>query len=138
MIWETYEGKVRPLSVKRFLINYDSPSLSLFQSSVKKFFQPFWSEDVVCEEVILPDTKLRVDIMNFTKKVAIEVNGLFHVQYSPHFQKTEEDFEKQVFRDVYKEHLLQKNGFEVLEIYEKNMPLTPEWITKTFGEGILD
>lgn len=138
MRWETYNGNFRPLSEAKYSIKWNSPSLSIFQFKVKTFLKQFWFNDMVGEEVLIPQTKLRVDIINFTKRVAVECNGEFHVKHTPYFQKTEEDFQKQVFRDVYKEHLLEKNGFHVIEIYEKNLPLTEKWFTKTFGEGLLD
>lgn len=138
MKWITSNGYSRVIHEKKYRINWNGPSLSNFQFTVKQFFKKYWEHDVVGEEVRLPDTKLRVDILNFSKKIAIEVNGLFHIEYTPYFQKSEKDFQHQVFKDVYKEHLLQKNGIEVIEIYEKNLPLSERWITKTFGEGVLD
>jgi hypothetical protein len=136
--WKTYNGNIRPLSSKKYKIKWNAKSASLFQFKVKSFFKDFWLDDEVGEEVLLPNTKLRVDLVNFTRKIAIECNGLFHIQHTPYFQKTKNDFERQVFRDVYKEHLLEINGFQVIEIYEKNLPLSGRWITETFGEGILD
>jgi hypothetical protein len=138
MIWTTTNGYRRALSEKKYQIKWDQPSLSKFQFSVKQFFKKYWIDDIVGEEVLLPATQLRVDIINFSKMVAVEANGLFHIQHMPYFQSTEKDFHSQVFRDVYKEHLLEKNGFHVIEIYEKNLPLTEKWFIKTFGEGILD
>jgi hypothetical protein len=137
MKWKTYAGKIRPLSESKFAIKWDEDSLSNFQFKIKQFLKPYWQNDKVGEEVLLPDTRLRVDFVNFTRMVAIECNGLFHVQYTPYFQNSIKDFKSQVFRDVYKEHLLEENGFYVVEIYEKNLPLTEKWISQTFGEGFL-
>jgi hypothetical protein len=137
MKWITAKGNIRPLSEKKYSIKWDSESLSLFQFNVKQFFKKYWIEDIVGEEVLIPQTRLRVDIVNFSRKIAVEVNGLFHVEYTPYFQNSVEDFERQVYRDVLKEHLLEKNGFEVIEIYEKNMPLKEKWVEKVFGSHIL-
>jgi very-short-patch-repair endonuclease len=137
MRWITAKGNTRPLSEKKYSIKWDSESLSLFQFNVKQFFKKYWIEDIVGEEVLIPQTRLRVDIVNFSKKIAVEVNGLFHVEYTPYFQNSVEDFERQVYRDVLKEYLLEKNGFEVIEIYEKNMPLKEKWVEKVFGSHIL-
>lgn len=137
MKWITAKGNIRPLSEKKYFIKWDSESLSLFQFNVKQFFKKYWIEDIVGEEVLIPQTRLRVDIVNFSRKIAVEVNGLFHVEYTPYFQNSVEDFERQVYRDVLKEHLLEKNGFEVIEIYEKNMPLKEKWVEKVFGSHIL-
>ena len=137
MKWITANGSIRPLSEKKYSIKWDSESLSLFQFNVKQFFKKYWIEDLVGEEVLIPQTRLRVDIVNFSRKIAVEVNGLFHVEYTPYFQNSIEDFESQVYRDVLKENLLEKNGFEVIEIYEKNMPLKEKWVEKVFGSHIL-
>jgi hypothetical protein len=137
MRWITAKGNIRPLSEKKYSIKWDSESLSLFQFNVKQFFKKYWIEDIVGEEVLIPQTRLRVDIVNFSRKIAVEVNGLFHVEYTPYFQNSVEDFERQVYRDVLKEYLLEKNGFEVIEIYEKNMPLKEKWVEKVFGSHIL-
>ena len=137
MKWITAKGNIRPLSEKKYSIKWDSESLSLFQFNVKQFFKKYWIKDIVGEEVLIPQTRLRVDIVNFSRKIAVEVNGLFHVEYTPYFQNSVEDFERQVYRDVLKEHLLEKNGFKVIEIYEKNMPLKEKWVEKVFGSHIL-
>jgi hypothetical protein len=137
MRWITANGNIRPLSEKKYSIKWNGESLSLFQFNVKQFFKKYWIKDIVGEEVLIPQTRLRVDIVNFSRKIAVEVNGLFHVEYTPYFQNSVEDFEKQVYRDVLKEHLLEKNGFEVIEIYEKNMPLKEKWVEKVFGPHIL-
>lgn len=137
MKWITAKGNIRPLSEKKYSIKWNGESLSLFQFNVKQFFKKYWIKDIVGEEVLIPQTRLRVDIVNFSRKIAVEVNGLFHVEYTPYFQNSVEDFERQVYRDVLKEHLLEKNGFEVIEIYEKNMPLKEKWVEKVFGSHIL-
>lgn len=137
MKWKTYSNKVVHLKSEKFKINWEQKSISKFQFRVKQFLKKYWIDDLVGEEVLLPNTRLRVDIVNFTRMIAVECNGLFHVEHTPYFQKSIKDFKSQVFRDVYKESLLEKNGFYVIEIYEKNMPLTEKWVTKTFGESIL-
>jgi hypothetical protein len=137
MKWITAKDNIRPLSEKKYAIKWNGDSLSFFQFNVKQFFKKYWKDDVVGEEVLLPQTRLRVDLMNFSRKIAVEVNGLFHVEYTTYFQNSVEDFEKQVYRDVLKEHLLEKNGFEVIEIYEKNMPLKEKWIESVFGSHII-
>jgi len=134
MKWKTLKGNIRPLNERKYLINWDGNSLSLFQRKIKNFLKYYWEDDIVGEEVTLPYTRLRVDIMNFTRKIAIECNGKFHVEHTPYWQKDIQAFHRQVSRDVEKETLLELNGFRVIEIYEKNMPLTEDWILNTFGD----
>lgn len=133
MKWITTKGNIRSLNEKKYLIKWFAPSLSRFQRDIKEFFYDFWADDVVGEEVTLPYTRLRVDIMNFTRKIAIECNGKFHKEFTPYIQSNIQKFHNQVSRDVLKEENLERNGFTVIEIYEKNMPLTEEWVLNTFG-----
>lgn len=137
MKWITQKGNIRHLNPKKYAISWDGPSISLFQFNVKQYFKEAWEDDIVGEEVTLPYTRLRVDILNFTRKIAVECNGKFHAEHTSYFQKTKEDFYWQVTKDVQKEMLLELNGFRVIEIYEKNMPLTEPWIIKTFGHKII-
>jgi hypothetical protein len=134
MKWTTLRGRTLNLNEKKFDILWFGKSASMFQRNIKMFFFPYWEKDLVGEEVTLPNTKLRVDIINFTRKIAIECNGKFHKEYTSYLHKNLSDFKRQVSRDVLKEHLLEINGFRVIEIYEKNMPLTEEWILETFGD----
>ena len=90
MKWITAKDNIRPLSEKKYAIKWNGDSLSFFQFNVKQFFKKYWKDDVVGEEVLLPQTRLRVDLMNFSRKIAVEVNGLFHVEYTPYFQNSVE------------------------------------------------
>ena len=42
------------------------------QFKVKSFLQDFWKNDVIVEEFIIPGSKFRIDLFNFSKKIAVE------------------------------------------------------------------
>ena len=58
-------------------------------------------------------------------RYSITKNGKFYNQYQ------DQDKAIKICRE------LEKNGFEVIEIYEKNMPLKEKWVEKVFGSHIL-
>lgn len=135
--WKTSKGQEVKWNVRPFLIKWSGKSLSKFQFSVKQFLWEYWKDDLVGEEVVIPRTRLRVDFINFTKKVSVETSGGQHVSQMSHWQPELSDFHKQINRDVLKEDLLLRNGFQTIEIFEKNMPITEAWFVEKFGVDAL-
>ena len=68
-------GRIQNRNVSKYLINWSKKSRSKLQKRVKDFFKPYWLAHIVYEEFPVYGTRLKVDILNATIKVAIEVNG---------------------------------------------------------------
>jgi hypothetical protein len=93
--------------------------VSIPQLVVKQFLFPFWKDDIVAEEFVIPGSKLRIDLLNFTKKVAIEVNpDSYHVQYNNWLHKSRVAFSQKVRNDENKRIWCEKNGIELIELYD--------------------
>ena len=81
---------------------------------------------------------MTIDILNATKKIAIEVQGEQHNQYNNFFYKHRIDYFFAIKRDVQKAEWLEKNGFKLLELIREDIPkLSPEYILKKFGIHII-
>ena len=81
-------GRERNLkNAKKYLINWDKPSRSKFQTRVKDFLQPFWIHDIVFEEFRVVGSRLTLDFYNANKKIAVEVQGEQHTKYVKFFHK---------------------------------------------------
>ncbi len=76
--------------------------------------------------------KYRVDLVNITKKIAVEFHGIQHVKHVSHYHKTEEDFWKAAERDLLKKEALIKNGFKLVEIYPHNYPISLSWLKEKY------
>ena len=130
-------GKVVNKNVVPYLIDWDGPSLSKFQFNVKQFFKPFWIGHVVFEEFPVFGSRLRVDILNATKMIAVEVNGDQHSEYVEFFHQNEGEFFRTMQRDILKIQWLESNRFRVIEIVPTDLPLSPESIFEKFEIEIL-
>ena len=75
-------GKFVSRNVSRFRIDWEKKSRSKIHKKVKDFLKDYWENHVVYEEFPVYGTRLKVDFLNATKKVAIEVNGRQHNSFT--------------------------------------------------------
>lgn len=57
---------------------------------------------------------LELDCYNDELSIALEYNGKQHYKYTPRFHKSTEEFELQVYRDILKKKLCNKNGVDLI------------------------
>jgi len=127
-------GRLVNKNVSRYLIDWDKKSRSKIQFKVKQFLKEYWENHIVYEEFPVYGTKLKVDILNATKKIAIEVNGRQHTSFNKFFHKTRINYLHSLKRDHKKLEWLRVNDFELVEIEEKEVPLVSyKFIKDKFG-----
>lgn len=101
------------------------------QRSAKKFLRRYWEGFVVYEEFPVFGTKMRLDFFNGTRKIAIEVNGDQHREFTPYFHNdSRSQYWKQLKRDVRKLEWCELNGIRLIEIYLEDFPLSVEFFTR--------
>lgn len=140
MLFNTLSGKKVSKGISKYKIDWDKKSLGKskfgkLQTEVKNFFREFWEKHVVYEE--LPcfgtGTRMRLDFLNLTQNIAVEVNGPQHDEYIEFFHGDRRNFGKQIVRDVNKAKWCEINGFNLINIYS-----TSELCVKLLEErGIL-
>jgi hypothetical protein len=124
-------------NVSRYLIDWDKKSRSNLQFKAKQFLKPFWEKHIVYEEFPVFGTRMKVDIVNVTKFIAVEVNGQQHGSYNKFFHNSRYGYFQSISRDVKKEEWLEKNGFEVITVeYDEVDSLTEEFIKEKFDISI--
>ena len=117
-----------------FRVKWDAACRSNFQKSVKKFFKKYWAHHQVFEEMPIPGTRLRCDLINLTLRILVESNGTQHESYHKFFHRGNVDlFLDQMNCDIEKRRWAEQNDFKIVEIYEADMPLTPEFVLTKFG-----
>lgn len=130
MILFDLKNRPRKIYPSRYKINWDKQVGSNAQFQAKQFIKPYWIGDSVCEEFIIPGSRLRVDLINFSRKIAIEISGSQHENYTKFFHKNRLGFIKSIKRDFEKIKWLELNEFTLVEIYDHEVPL----LTKDFFE----
>jgi hypothetical protein len=134
MVLFNVKGKLVSKPVGRFRINWDKKSRSQLQFSVKQFLRPFWATHVVYEEFPVYGSKLKVDILNATIKVAIEVNGPQHDSFHYFHNGSPSAYLQGIKRDFVKLEWLEKNNFKLIEIRYDEVPLlTQAFFLERFG-----
>lgn len=125
LVWKNY-GPYR--------VNWDGECRSKIQFEVKKFLQPYWENNYVCEEAPVIGTRLKVDIINFTKKIAVEVQGSQHEKFNKFFHNNSKlNFLNSIKRDQKKFNWLELNEIKLIEIKECEISLlTHQWIVDKF------
>ena len=117
-------GRLVNRNVSKYLIDWGKKSRSKIQFKTKQFLKEYWKNHVVYEEFPVYGTRLKVDILNATKKVAVEVNGRQHSSFNKFFHgDSRQKFLQSIKRDCKKLDWLELNDFEVIEIEEDEVPL---------------
>ena len=127
-------GKLTKKNVTPYIIRWDGPSKSKLQFRVKQFLKPYWQGHIVYEEFPVYGTALRVDILNATLRIAIEVNGPQHSEFHYFHNSQPLNYLAGVKNDVKKMEWLQRNDFIFIEInYDEVSTLTRKFFLEKFG-----
>jgi hypothetical protein len=128
-------GKFVNKNVRNYLIDWEGKSRSKLQFKFKQFFYPYWKNHIVYEEFPVYGSMLKVDILNATKKIAVEIQGNQHESFNEFFHDHSRlKYLQGIKRDVKKEKWLDMNEFKFLELYENDLKnLSPQYIEEKTG-----
>lgn len=111
-------GRLVSKNISRYTINWESACRSKIQFSVKQFLKPYWRNHFVYEEVPVFGTLLKVDIINFSRMIAVEIQGQQHTSFNKHFHNnSRETYRRSIIRDVKKEKWLEINNIKLVEVH---------------------
>lgn len=124
MRFKTLNGKLKDKNLKKYLIDWNVDEKSKFQTSVKSFFCSYWKNDVCCSEFPVLGTKMTIDLVNFTRRIAVEVDGKQHDEFNKFFHKDRLNYLYQIKRDTDKEEWCKINNIMLIRIKPEDLPLT--------------
>lgn len=126
----------RPVTINttKYLMDWNCKEKSNPQFQVKKFLKKYWLNYVVYRELTVPGTRLKIDIYNASKKIAIEVDGNQHLDYNSFFHKNRLGYLKSFMNDHRKEQWCEINNIKLIRIYiDEVNKLSPEFFKERFG-----
>lgn len=128
-------GKLVNKSVTKYLIDWSAKSRSKIQFNTKQFLKPYWSSCVMYEEFPVYGSLMKVDILNATKKIAVEVNGAQHGEFNKFFHaNSRAKYLNSIKRDYKKAEWLEKNGYALIEIEQDEVKdLSKDFFLKKFN-----
>ncbi len=119
MTFKDIKGRKKVIKTAwKYRIDWEKKSRSKFQKRVKDWLRNYWESDMVYEEFPVAGTRMTLDFYNASKKIAIEVQGEAHFQYSPFFHNgSRQKFLGQMKRDIGKVEYCEINNIHLIEIY---------------------
>lgn len=120
-------GKDINKSFKKYKINWDKV-VSKPQKRIKDLIKPYWEGQDVYEELVIPSSKLRIDLVNFTTKTVIEVSPKHHKEYNKFLHGSRLNFLEAQKRDLKKNEWCDANGINYIEIDEEDLKKTDKEI----------
>lgn len=95
-------------------------SKSNFQQTVANELKAIYPLHIILEEVTIPETRLRLDFLIPSLRLAIECQGRQHTEFIPFFHKTITGFINQQGRDSLKKEFCIQNNISFIEIFEND------------------
>lgn len=122
-------------NIEKYRIDWDKISCSKPQFHVKQFLKKYWFYDMVYEECYIVGTKLRLDFLNYSRKIAIEVSPEQHFKFSPFFHNNSRaEFFRSIQRDGKKRKWCEINNIILVEILQDEIfKLSPELFLQNFN-----
>lgn len=132
-------GKLINKNVRKNLIKWEGKSRSNLQFQFKQFFYPYWRNHIVYEEFPVYGTMLKVDFLNATKRIGVEIQGDQHEAFNKFFhQNSRLKYLESIKRDVEKMKWLEMNNFKILELYCGELKnISPQYIEEKCGISII-
>lgn len=115
-------GRIVGKDVVKYRIKWNKKCRSKIQYKVKQFLKPYWKNHICFEEFPVFGTRLKVDMINFTRKVAIEVQGNQHYSFNKFFHSNSRlKYLESIRRDNQKQNWLELNKIKLIEILENEV-----------------
>jgi hypothetical protein len=134
MKWKTKNGREVNFNPAQYKIDWER-KVSGPQKTVKDFLFKFWKNDIVLEEMLLPKSgKKRLDLVNLSRKVIIEVSpDSVHLEFNQFMHGSRAGYLKKLKADSEKMQLAELNGFKFIELNDEHLNnLTKKMFKETF------
>ncbi len=132
------KGRLVNKSVSKYRIDWEGKCRSNIQFEVKQFFKTFWYGQICYEEFPVYGTRMKVDLINMTKRIAVETQGAQHESFNKFFHNNSRaNYLRSITRDYDKIVWLENNNFKILEIFEEDLAsLSRKYILDKFEVSI--
>lgn len=116
-------GRETNINATKYCVDWDK-KVSKPQKAVKDILRPFWAGHLVLEEFRIPSSKLRVDLLNLSLGIVVEISPSSSHKYNPFFHKNRFNFLASKKREFHKVSWSELNGFVYIEVgdVELNSP----------------
>lgn len=127
-------GKMVNVSIGQYLIDWDK-TISKPQKKVSDFLRPYWCADCVLSELRIPGSLWRLDIVNVTKNIVVEVSpDELHKDYTEFLHGSRAGFLKKLKADGDKLRWAESAGFQYVELNSSDIKnISADLFAEKFG-----
>lgn len=112
--------RIYTLKESKYLVDWDY-QVSKPQKLVKDFLYRYWNRFVIGEEVCIPASKCRLDLVNFTRRIVIEVSPSSSHSFNSWMHKNRFKFGSFVQRELDKADWCEHNRFHYVELGDDDL-----------------
>lgn len=126
------------VNCSKYKIDWDR-KVSKPQKYVKDFLYQFWKDDSVYEELIIPGSKKRIDLLNYSKSIIIEVSpDSIHTKYNDFMHKTRSLFLVKLKTDNSKMEWAERNGYKFISLNDEDIKnISVDYFLNKFNINLL-
>ncbi len=126
------------LNIAKYRINWDTDGSSKPERLFRDLIKPYWKNSIILFQVIIPGSLLRLDFLNVTKKLLVEIDGKQHSEFNKHFHNNSRaNYLASIKRDLQKEKWAEDNNIKVLHLNEADLKVfSPQYIKEKFDIDI--
>jgi hypothetical protein len=125
--------KLVNVNISPYLIDW-SRKVSAPQFKAKKFLYPYWKSSIVLEEFRIPSSLYRIDLINLSSKICIEISpDKLHLEFNKFMHGNRVGFHKKIKADADKMLWAERGGFTFLEWYDEDLKnLSKQYLKEKF------
>lgn len=126
------------VNCSKYKVDWDR-KVSKPQKYVKDFLYPFWKNDSVYEELVIPGSKKRIDLLNYSKSIIIEVSpDSIHTKYNEFMHKTRSLFLVKLKTDNNKMQWAERNGYKFISLNDEDIKnISVDYFLNKFNINLL-
>lgn len=119
--------------ISKYFIDWDR-KVSAPQLKVKNFLKEYWETSIVLEEFMIPGSKKRIDLINISAKIIVEVSpNSTHLKFNPFMHGSRPGFLKTIKSDLVKKQWAITNGFHYIELNDEHLKQLSKETFKELG-----
>lgn len=127
------------LKINKYKIDWEKDGNSSFEIKFRDLIYPYWKAHVVLFQCTIPGSLLKIDFLNCTKRLVVEIDGKQHGEFNKHFHNNSRNvWLASMKRDLSKEKWCEENDIKVIHLLEEDLKeFSPKDIEEKFGVSII-
>lgn len=132
-------SKLVTLNVFKYKIDWEHDGASKIERQFRDLIYPFWKHKIVLYQPRIPGCLLRLDFLNATNKLAVEIDGAQHNEFNKHFHaNSRANYLSSIKRDLNKEKWLENNKIQLIRLNGEDLnEFSPKYIQDKFNISII-